>query len=236
MKKQFTLIELLVVIAIIAILAAMLLPALSAARERARAANCTTKLKQIGTAEMLYAGDNKDFIAGMYYGSNAGDQSQYEFNGTSCDFSDTHGSPQCLIIKGGYFGFTPAVLTDLREDQDTVAKYYQCPSDTTNFGYYSNNSHSSYPFLVVCKAKDKNYTNDTNGGSARHVVGRDNPGNTIAYDYVKRTGWDSSDNHPNDAGFLYLGGHVKRMAMPDSLTSKMTSNKNFFDLVDERLN
>ncbi len=69
---SFTLIELLVVIAIIAILAAMLLPALSSAREAARNSTCLSKLKQIGLAHGMYINDNNDVICPAYDKPNGG--------------------------------------------------------------------------------------------------------------------------------------------------------------------
>ena len=65
-KGKFTLIELLVVIAIISILAAMLLPALSQARQRGRTSSCVNNLAQAGKMHLMYANQNDEWIVSYY--------------------------------------------------------------------------------------------------------------------------------------------------------------------------
>ena len=78
-RHSFTLIELLVVIAIIAILAAMLLPALSQAREKARSISCASNEKQITLAALMYADEYKEYLPAFTMRGTTGGHTNYWF-------------------------------------------------------------------------------------------------------------------------------------------------------------
>ena len=81
--KAFTLIELLVVIAIIAILAAMLLPALQQARERGRASTCANNFASVGKAGLMYNEDSKGFYPMLYNANSSGKSNRSALSGSS---------------------------------------------------------------------------------------------------------------------------------------------------------
>jgi prepilin-type N-terminal cleavage/methylation domain-containing protein/prepilin-type processing-associated H-X9-DG protein len=220
-KKFFTLIELLVVIAIIAILAAMLLPALQQAREKGRTISCVNNLKQFSSAFAQYAADSNDYVLPH----SISNPNLYSWNWAFVLGSNNYLPPSpvyfCPSVASTRLAANVGALNDNLIGNPKAAHCYLYGS----YGYNATlgaNAASGLKYVKIIQPSHKFALADS------WAVPYDSPFYWIIEDVNLYTQGYADPRHNKGTNLYFIDGHVETLQNPKSIMHKDGNSQDYF--------
>lgn len=215
-KRDFTLIELLIVIAIIAILAAMLLPALNSARSRAKNTKCVSNLKQIGVKVQLYADSSNGFLIPAGYDKGKTNRWWTYF------FDDIDGNPLGTFQRS-LVASCPSIETPSLGDAWGSFSYAYNPYFGS--GRWSNASLTSGYGSKLSRVNPRSiYIGDLMDSGMKNQVLWIFAGNTFLTPRPTYDSYHCLRHHGSAGNYQYLDGAVKSMSINNFYYNLVTSS------------